>query len=68
MKFTLTLTCDNAAFEGAPLSEIARILREQANKMERFYDQPTWSDSLRDLNSNTVGSAKITGKQLESKS
>lgn len=36
--------------------------------MERLSDQKTWSDSLRDLNGNTVGSAKITGKQLESKS
>lgn len=46
----------------------SRILRTQANSMERLSDQKTWSDSLRDLNGNTVGSAKITGKQLESKS
>lgn len=68
MKFTLTIQCDNAAFEDAPLAEVARILKTQAAKMERFGDTFSWSDTLHDINGNTVGSAKLTGKQLESKS
>lgn len=58
MQFILTINMDNAAFEDAPLGEVARILKEQATKMERFSDQnPSWSDTLLDVNGNVVGYA-----------
>ena len=56
-KFTVTINTDNAAFEGGDLGiEIARILREIADKAEqgimttRFVTVP-----VRDINGNTVG-------------
>ena len=53
MKFTLTLTCDNAAFEDRPSEEIARILRAAASRIEATDEL---RGSLRDINGNTVGS------------
>ncbi len=52
MKFTLTIHCDNAAFEEYGLeNEVARILRVAAMKVGRGKNEP-----LRDENGNTVGS------------
>ena len=56
MTFTLSITCDNAAFgtEDEPQErrdEIARILRAAANKIENGYDKC----GLRDGNGNIVG-------------
>ena len=36
MTFTLTIDCDNAAFEDLPGGEVARLLREVAAKLDRF--------------------------------
>jgi hypothetical protein len=51
--FTLTIECDNAAFENDPLGEVARILREAAYQLDQGQD----GFKLRDINGNTVGSA-----------
>ena len=59
MKYKLEMDCINSAFEDAPLREIARILREQADHMERFSDQNGWLASLRDSNGNVVGRAEV---------
>lgn len=54
MKFKLSITVDNTAFgEAMPAKdiEVARILRELANSLERGAPWPP----LRDINGNTVG-------------
>lgn len=50
--FRLLIETDNAAFDDHPATEIARILRETADKMERG----NFINKLRDVNGNTVGS------------
>lgn len=59
MKFLLHIECDNAAFEDDPLTEIARILKTEAEKMVRFAPESDWDDTLLDLNGNKVGRARI---------
>lgn len=54
LDFTLTINCGNAAFEDRN-AELARILREFADKLERGVDNGT----LRDFNGNVVGIAYI---------
>jgi hypothetical protein len=49
--FTLSIETDNAAFADDPKAEIARILRETADKLETG----RYVDKLRDGNGNTVG-------------
>lgn len=55
-KFTLTIDCDNAAFDNPGL-ELARIMRIAARQVESFlHDRDARDDSpLRDVNGNTVG-------------
>lgn len=56
MKFTLEIDCDNAAFQendGDQYVEVARILREAADRIENGRD----SIALIDLNGNRVGDA-----------
>lgn len=49
MTITLTLSCDNAAFEGSDLGpEVERILTEAARRLR-----------LRDVNGNTVGHVEV---------
>lgn len=62
MKFTLTIHCDNAAFEDAPLAEVARILLEEADKLARYGDQTGWYTRLRDINGNVVGKAETVAE------
>ncbi len=50
-RFTLTIDCDNAAFEEQPAQELARILRDVAARIERGTDCGT----VHDINGNTVG-------------
>lgn len=58
MKFVLEIKMDNVAFEEAPLGEVARILREEAVKLERFAVQAGWRSTLHDINGNSVGKAE----------
>src|SRR5690606_4532157 len=57
-RITLTIETGNAAFDDAPASEIARILRAAADRLERgdCFDFP-----LRDINGNTCGRLVIEG-------
>lgn len=53
--FTLRIETDNEAFTDNPKAEIARILRETADRLE----SGRYVNKLRDLNGNTVGSAEL---------
>jgi hypothetical protein len=57
MKYTIEIDTSNAAFDDAPMHEVARILRELADYLEETdnaTDQP-----LRDVNGNRVGRAGL---------
>jgi hypothetical protein len=62
MRFEVKIKCDNAAFEDAPASEVARILRELAERIAPpsvlYGDSPV---TLRDVHGNTVGHARFIG-------
>lgn len=63
MTVTITITCDNAAFEDYPGEEIARILRVLAQDAENVPDMPRadWDGyKVRDINGNTVGRVTVT--------
>lgn len=49
---------DNDAFEDSLTSEVARILREIANKIENGDD--LGGGSVKDVNGNTIGSWELT--------
>lgn len=51
MKFTLSFDCENAAFSDDAALEIARILREIANRVENG----TSGGTIRDINGNLIG-------------
>lgn len=57
MMFKLSIECDNAAFDDNIPAEIARILRELADKMEFRDNVPPWP--LHDINGNRVGNATL---------
>ena len=54
MKFTITIKCDNAAFDGEPGVEVARILREALPLIEHAGAEGR-TLRLRDVNGNFVG-------------
>lgn len=61
-RFVVELECDNDAFAEAPSAEVARILRDIANRIE---DTPLDSRAIpigtaRDLNGNRVGFFRFT--------
>jgi len=51
--FTVKMETVNAAFTDCPQGEIARILRDVAERIERDGDNPPFY--LRDINGNRVG-------------
>lgn len=60
MKLTITINCDNAAFEpdedgAVDSNEVARILRKAAERWDDFYLEPASSGILHDANGNRVG-------------
>jgi hypothetical protein len=57
MVFLLKIECDNSAFEPEPGDEVARILREAADKIERG----STGVRLRDVNGNKVGKCRLLG-------
>lgn len=60
-RITISLETGNAAFDGGPGAEVARILQALA---QRFADGAADDgDGLRDVNGNTVGTVKIKGKR-----
>ncbi len=62
MRFELHLGMDNAAFEEVPGFELARILRELADKVEVATPEVGAVLRLRDINGNRVGVAMVTAK------
>lgn len=56
-RVTITLETGNAAFEDAPATEIARILRDLADLIES--GMGTDETPLRDINGNRVGVCTI---------
>ena len=54
MEFKLNIRTDNAAFEDCPGFEVARILREIANKVDGR-ELPYYMQTIRDCNGNDVG-------------
>ena len=61
MRFTINMTCDNAAFGrhgDGPQFEVARILRRIADRLEFNTIEPTWHTVL-DVNGNDVGRWKL---------
>jgi len=55
--FTLAIETENAAFEDAG-SEVARILRKLADKVQAWPGANHFTIGLRDLNGNKVGTAQ----------
>lgn len=51
MDFILEIACDNAAFDGDPSPELARLLRAAADKVEAG----TLAGGLVDINGNRCG-------------
>lgn len=56
--FKLTITTDNAAFQPDPRPEVARILREVAERVE-IGDISYHFRTVYDINGNDVGRAKL---------
>lgn len=73
MQFNVQMTCDNDAFAEDPNPEVARILRELADRVERGevdnHIGRTQYRSLFDINGNNVGAASYvrTGPGYEVK-
>jgi hypothetical protein len=69
MKFTLIINLDNAAFYSERADhhdlrdgdEIARVLRQLANRLDDAYVDCTDRGTLRDRNGNTVGAWQVAG-------
>lgn len=56
--FSLTVETDNAAFDGWPAWELARILREVAGKLEAGPGPVPFSFSVRDVNGCRCGEVR----------
>jgi hypothetical protein len=61
MKLTITIDMDNAAFEGGPGEEAARIIRARLRNIETIDANDVGTVfPLMDLNGNRVGQATVT--------
>jgi hypothetical protein len=58
MLFVAEIECDNAAFEDNRAAEVARILRELADKIA-LSSPDALNFGLRDVNGNQVGAAEF---------
>lgn len=56
--FSVTVETDNAAFDGRPCRELARILREVAKRVESEESPAPFSFSIRDVNGNRCGEVR----------
>jgi hypothetical protein len=60
MQFTMTIDCDNAAFEGDNLPyEVASLLEDAARKVRHNDFYPGHSKTILDSNGNDVGRWRI---------
>jgi hypothetical protein len=57
-KFTVQIRCNNAAFDPDPAPEVARILREISDKINRE-GLSGFFETIRDVNGNDVGAFAI---------
>jgi len=57
MQVIITITVDNAAFEGK--GEVSRILRQLADRYVYAPDQDLGERSIQDINGNTVGELRV---------
>ena len=62
--FTVKFDCDNAVFEGDPTTEIARILRRVADRVESGDGLRFW-ETILDANGNDVGRFALKEKGAE---
>lgn len=60
MSITIKIDTDNAAFEDSPGYEVARILRQLADKINQF-DGLAGYIKLYDVNGNKVGAFEVEG-------
>jgi len=61
MMFRMTIRCDNAAFDGENLgSELARILRHEADAIQEAGMPECGCNVILDCNGNRVGLAVLT--------
>jgi len=58
--FHLEIETSNAAFADDPAGEVARILRDLAERIEGYGVAPASAMSLRDANGNAVGEWSYT--------
>lgn len=58
MKITITIKCDNDAFQPYPEPEVSRILQHMAGQLP--YNNIYSFDRLRDSNGNCIGHVTIT--------
>ena len=64
MKARITINMDNAAFDEFPHEELSRILAKLARDIGEYGMNPSLRGmTLHDINGNTVGEIKITGRQ-----
>jgi hypothetical protein len=63
MKCKINIEMDNTAFDEYPEVELNRILKKLAHDLDV---EGLLNHSLRDINGNTVGTIKITGRRLAS--
>lgn len=61
MKITITIHCDNAAFDGAPEVEVYRILTSVAQRCLQNSVQDLDGRPLQDINGNSVGRVVVEG-------
>ena len=59
MKVTITIDCDNDAFEYMPGDEVARILRETAKRFQENHHRD-WPTCATDYNGNKVAKIATT--------
>jgi hypothetical protein len=54
-EFRLNVTCDNESFELDPWGELARILRETADRLQNDREACRWMQTILDRDGNDVG-------------
>ena len=57
-KITITIKTENAAFADGPKIEVARILRELADRIES-HEERDWPEFTMDYNGNRVGKVVV---------
>lgn len=62
IQFRLHVTCDNVAFEEGMATELARILRDVAKRIEAGEDCESWTN-VRDINGNVVGAFALKSER-----